>query len=385
MVWIWFGLDGTGIDESPSFHWFLGPFLMVTFTFLGNTLFLTILISMLSNTFSLIVRNAVQEVQYRRAVTCYMGVKADSLFSYWPPFNILALIFLLPVKLLTGSRHFHTINVFFIRLLNVPTLLFLAWYERRTMWRHTDKRFSRPKHVDWQDPNGPRAVSTRSSAFNNLAAFWDFCRFNVHGDMQAVFDIEPSREILEQIHNDSNSNDTSRPGLSPTSNRGAASKALGQQFRPAYGSRKPSSVHSPKSRRSSTKKRTKPPRPRRQSSARLKKEFPDSESEGSSEEEDGVPVGYKRPRRGERVDSIIDFNDSNGAMQEANVRLNKMEQTLQRMEVMMMRIMEEREDAEGEGSEVGDGEGDGEGGQEGSDVSHDSVQAENELEEGFKQ
>lgn len=29
MVWIWFGLDGTGIQESPDFHWFLGPALMI--------------------------------------------------------------------------------------------------------------------------------------------------------------------------------------------------------------------------------------------------------------------------------------------------------------------------------------------------------------------
>ncbi|CCD47140.1 hypothetical protein BofuT4_P002990.1 [Botrytis cinerea T4] len=43
MLWIWFGLDGTGITTSAQFHWLLGPILMVTFAFLGNTLFLTIL------------------------------------------------------------------------------------------------------------------------------------------------------------------------------------------------------------------------------------------------------------------------------------------------------------------------------------------------------
>ena len=43
MLWIWFGLDGTGIPRSTEFHLILGPVLMVTFAFLGNTLFLTIL------------------------------------------------------------------------------------------------------------------------------------------------------------------------------------------------------------------------------------------------------------------------------------------------------------------------------------------------------
>lgn len=82
MIWIWFGLDGTGIGEAPDFHWFLGPVLMVMFAFLGNTLFLTILVSMLSNTFSNIVVNAVQEVQFRRAVLTFEGVKSDAIFSY---------------------------------------------------------------------------------------------------------------------------------------------------------------------------------------------------------------------------------------------------------------------------------------------------------------
>lgn len=36
MLWIWFGLDGTGIQMAPDFHWILGPCLMVTFAFLGK-------------------------------------------------------------------------------------------------------------------------------------------------------------------------------------------------------------------------------------------------------------------------------------------------------------------------------------------------------------
>lgn len=36
MLWIWFGLDGTGIQKAPDFHWILGPCLMVTFAFLGG-------------------------------------------------------------------------------------------------------------------------------------------------------------------------------------------------------------------------------------------------------------------------------------------------------------------------------------------------------------
>lgn len=72
MLWVWFGLDGTGIQRSVDFHWLLGPILMVAFAFLGNTLFLTILVSMLSTTFSTIVANATAEIQFRRAVVSHL-------------------------------------------------------------------------------------------------------------------------------------------------------------------------------------------------------------------------------------------------------------------------------------------------------------------------
>jgi uncharacterized metal-binding protein len=81
MLWVWFGLDGTGIQRSTEFHWLLGPILMVTFAFLGNTLFLTILVSMLSSTFANIVANANAEIQFRRAVLTLEGVKSDAIVN----------------------------------------------------------------------------------------------------------------------------------------------------------------------------------------------------------------------------------------------------------------------------------------------------------------
>lgn len=82
MLWVWFGLDGTGIQKSTDFHWLLGPILMVAFAFLGNTLFLTILVSMLSTTFSNIVSNATAEIQFRRSVLTLEGVKSDAIVSF---------------------------------------------------------------------------------------------------------------------------------------------------------------------------------------------------------------------------------------------------------------------------------------------------------------
>lgn len=127
MLWVWFGLDGTGIEQSPDFHWLIGPILMVTFAFLGNTLFLTILVSMLSSTYSKIASNVTAEIQFRRAVLTFEGVKSDAIFSYQPPFNILALCILLPLKFVLSPRWFHKINVTAVRTINAPLLALISW------------------------------------------------------------------------------------------------------------------------------------------------------------------------------------------------------------------------------------------------------------------
>lgn len=161
LLWIWFGLDGTGIGESANFHSILGPILMVAFAFLGNTLFLTILVAMLTNTFGRIVANESAEIRFHRTVLIFESVKSDSIFSYPPPLNILALITLLPLKFVVSNRCFHSINVFLIRVVNAPVLLFISIVERRI-------QVSKPRN--------------KKSWFG-----WQFTGFSPHGDVQAVF------------------------------------------------------------------------------------------------------------------------------------------------------------------------------------------------------
>jgi hypothetical protein len=182
MVWIWFGLDGTGIQRSVEFHEYLGPVLMVLFALLGNTLFLTILVSMLSTTFSKIDSNADAEIMFRRAVLTFEGVKSDALFSYQPPFNLLALVVLLPLKFFVTERWFHKINVAAQRTLNFPILLAIGCLERRILWKGTYKR---PKDVE-----SPAVHMSRSRP-----GLWSLGRgLSVHGDISRVFESLPSDE-----------------------------------------------------------------------------------------------------------------------------------------------------------------------------------------------
>jgi len=171
---IWFGLDGTGIERAADFHLILGPTLIITFAFLGNTLFLTILVAILTNTFSKIISNEAAEVQFRRAVLTFQGVKSDAIFSYPPPFNILAMLIMLPLKFMLGPLAFHRANVAVIRTINAPILLIIALWERR----HVLARKSKPFRIK---------------------SWWYWPRLSPHNDIQAVFGSEPPPEVIDAL------------------------------------------------------------------------------------------------------------------------------------------------------------------------------------------
>lgn len=183
MLWVWFAMDGTGIERSVELHWLLGPTLMIAFAFLGNTLFLTILVAMLSNTFSKIVSDATVENHYRRAVMTFAAVKSDAIFAYQPPFNILALCLMLPLKFLVSPRYFHKANVAASRTLNAPLLLLIGLYERSPLWQDAEPTLLK--------------LSKPRSKF----VFWAFSKLYGYDDVRAVFDYEPSLDELSDTAN----------------------------------------------------------------------------------------------------------------------------------------------------------------------------------------
>ncbi|OCH85496.1 hypothetical protein OBBRIDRAFT_739817 [Obba rivulosa] len=132
MLDLWFGLDASLFENAPAFHAIWGPVMIVTYACLSNTLLLTgKQSSILSHTFSTINEDAAAEAMFRRAVLTIEGVKADSLFSYQPPVNVLALCIMLPASYVLSPRWFHKVNVFVIRLTNFPILLLISFYERQ--------------------------------------------------------------------------------------------------------------------------------------------------------------------------------------------------------------------------------------------------------------
>ncbi|KAF8892277.1 hypothetical protein BD779DRAFT_1670602 [Infundibulicybe gibba] len=182
MLDLWFGLDASGFDRANQFHPVFGPVLMVTYACLSNTLLLTVLVSILSNTFATINEDAAAEAMFRKAVSTIEGVKADSLFSYQPPVNLIALCIMLPASYILSPRWFHKVNVFMIRITSFPILLIIALYERQAKKNGTTSLYetlsvAAEKVFDTL----PRQLK-RMTFFEGLAGSG--------GDIDAIFEIE---------------------------------------------------------------------------------------------------------------------------------------------------------------------------------------------------
>ncbi|KAJ7612493.1 receptor-activated Ca2+-permeable cation channel [Mycena polygramma] len=187
MLDLWFGLDATGFDLSTQFHPIFGPVLMVTYACLSNTLLLTVLVSILSNTFSTINEDAAAEAMFRKAVSTIEGVKADSLFSYQPPVNLIALCVMLPASYILTPRWFHKVNVFMIRTTSFPILLMISVYERQAKKNGTSNIYETLTVVT------ERMLETLPRRFKLLNFFEGLAGSD--SDIDTVFEIED--ELME--------------------------------------------------------------------------------------------------------------------------------------------------------------------------------------------
>ena len=88
------------------------------------------MMSMISQKYSRVYSNAQQEYLFQHVVGTLEGVKSDSVFSYLPGFNIVAVIVLLPLSYVLSPEQLHRVNVFLIRACNFPVLFLISCYER---------------------------------------------------------------------------------------------------------------------------------------------------------------------------------------------------------------------------------------------------------------
>ncbi|KAF2031454.1 hypothetical protein EK21DRAFT_62959 [Setomelanomma holmii] len=108
---------------------FLGRTLLALFLFICHFLIVTILVTVLTNSFMAVVKNADEEHQFLFAVNTISMVKSDALFSYIPPTNIIGWL-LIPIKYTMPFKKFLRMNRLVIKLTHIPVLFTIFVYER---------------------------------------------------------------------------------------------------------------------------------------------------------------------------------------------------------------------------------------------------------------
>ncbi|KAI9745623.1 MAG: hypothetical protein M1818_001157 [Claussenomyces sp. TS43310] len=107
----------------------LGKAILTLFLFICHFLIVTILITVLTNSFMAIVSNANEEHQFVFAVNTISMVKNDALFSYVAPTNLLAWI-LTPLRYAMPFRQFVKLNRYVIKITHFPLLFSIYGYEK---------------------------------------------------------------------------------------------------------------------------------------------------------------------------------------------------------------------------------------------------------------
>lgn len=107
----------------------LGKAILTLFLFICHFLIVTILITVLTNSFMAIVQNANEEHQFVFAVNTISMVKSDALFSYVAPTNVIAWV-LTPLRFILPFRSFVKINRTVIKATHFPVLFAIFAYER---------------------------------------------------------------------------------------------------------------------------------------------------------------------------------------------------------------------------------------------------------------
>ena len=122
------GFTPAAWDKWSSYN-FLGKAIMGAFLIICHFLIVTILITVLTNSFMAIVRNAEEEHQFLFAINTISMVKSDALFSYIAPSNVIEWV-LSPLRYVIPFRQYVKFNRTIIKITHFPVLLLIFLYER---------------------------------------------------------------------------------------------------------------------------------------------------------------------------------------------------------------------------------------------------------------
>ena len=131
LLQILMGFTPAAWDRWPAYN-ALGKAILTLFLFICHFLVVTILITVLTNSFMAIVQNANEEHQFVFAVNTISSVKSDALFSYVAPTNVIQWV-VTPLRYCLPFRQYVKINRWIIKITHFPILFSIYFYERMVL------------------------------------------------------------------------------------------------------------------------------------------------------------------------------------------------------------------------------------------------------------
>ncbi|CAN6669889.1 hypothetical protein TRVA0_042S00606 [Trichomonascus vanleenenianus] len=130
LISVFFGSSYAGFEASSIISPTFGPSLMLIFVTLTNILLVTVLVSILSNKFSVMMLRAREEyvLLFASTVVESISTATDRLTYFYPPLNLIGLA-IRPFRLLLTHDQYRAVRIIVIKTTHWPFALSIACYE----------------------------------------------------------------------------------------------------------------------------------------------------------------------------------------------------------------------------------------------------------------
>ncbi|KAF8855335.1 hypothetical protein BDZ45DRAFT_805084 [Acephala macrosclerotiorum] len=122
LIKVFFGSSYLGFDIMYDINPVLGPPLMLVFVTMTNILLITSLISILSDSFSKVIAHAREEYLFVYSVYVLEASTSNRLTHFYPPFNLIPLIFIRPLRLFVPADQLRTTRIFLLKATHLPII-----------------------------------------------------------------------------------------------------------------------------------------------------------------------------------------------------------------------------------------------------------------------
>lgn len=129
LVRVFFGSSGNGFDAADKISPIFGPPLMLVFVLLTNVLLITVMVSILSQKFSIMMHNAREEYVLMFSSNVADAIStSDRVTYFYPPLNLIA-IMLRPMRLLLDHDEYRRLRIRVLKITHAPLAVAVYIYE----------------------------------------------------------------------------------------------------------------------------------------------------------------------------------------------------------------------------------------------------------------